>query len=160
MHLITDVLLVGNIEVARKLPSAIGGLLLVADEYEINPPRGVAYGHVPLKEFTEAAPRDIDRAVAWLERHMDSRRLAVCCRAGMGRSVSVVIAYLCCVKGMSYIEAVTLVKARRPGATPLPNLEQTIKEVKQLRLTRDHKGKGQPKGQPPAPHQAQNPASR
>ena len=98
----------------------------------------------------------IERAVAWLERHIASRRLIVCCRAGMGRSVSVVIAYLCCVKGLSYVEAVALVKARRPGATPLPNLERTIKEVQQARLARDHKGQEQPKD-----HKAtRNPATR
>ncbi len=156
MHIITDSLLVGNIDEAKKLPSSIAGLLLVADEYEINPPRGIAYARVPLKEFTEAAPRDMERAVAWLERHMTSSRLIVCCRAGMGRSVSVVIAYLCCVKGLSYVEAVALVKARRPGATPLPNLEQTINEVQQLRLARDHKGQDQAKGH----KAARNPATR
>jgi protein-tyrosine phosphatase len=156
MHIITDSLLVGNIEDARKLPSSIGGLLLVADEYEIIPPHGIAYARVPLKEFTEADPHDMERAVAWLERHIASKRLIVCCRAGMGRSVSVVIAYLCCVKGMSYVEAVAFVKARRPGATPLPRLEQTINEVQQLRLARDPKGQDQPNGH----KAARNPASR
>ena len=156
MHVITDSLLVGNIDAAKRLPSAIGGLLLVAAEYEIHPPSEIAYARVPLKEFAEAAPRDMERAVAWLERHIGSRRLIVCCRAGMGRSVSVVIAYLCCVKGLSYVEAVALVKARRPGATPLPNLEQTIKEVQLARLAHDHKGQEQPKD-----HKAtRNPATR
>lgn len=154
MHVITESLLVGNIDDAKKLPSSIGGLLLVADEYQINPPHGIAYARIPLKEFAEAAPRDMERSVAWLEWHIASNRLIVCCRAGMGRSVSVAIAYLCCVKGMSYIEAVALVSARRPGATPLPQLEQTIKEVQQLRLPRDHKGQNQPKGHKAARNQA------
>ena len=156
MHVITDSLLVGNIDAAKRLPPAIGGLLLVAAEYEIHPPSEIAYARVPLKEFAEAAPRDMERAVAWLERHIASRRLIVCCRAGMGRSVSVVIAYLCCVKGLSYVEAVALVKARRPGATPLPNLEQTIKEVQLARLAHDHKGQEQPKDH----KAARNPATR
>ena len=156
MHVITDSLLVGNIDAAKRLPPAIGGLLLVAAEYEIHPPSEIAYARVPLKEFAEAAPREMERAVAWLERHIASRRLIVCCRAGMGRSVSVVIAYLCCVKGLSYVEAVALVKARRPGATPLPNLEQTIKEVQLARLAHDHKGQEQPKDH----KAARNPATR
>ena len=156
MHIITDSLLVGNVEDAKKLPSSIGGLLFVAAEYELNPPRGIAYARIPLKEFTEADPHDVERAVAWLEWHLSAGRVIVCCRAGMGRSVSVVIAYLCCVKGMSYVEAVAFVKARRPGATPLPRLEQTINEVQQLRLARDPKGQDQPKGH----KAARNPASR
>ena len=160
MHIITDSLLVGNVEDAKKLPSSIGGLLFVAAEYELDPPRGIAYARIPLKEFTEADPHDVERAVAWLEWHLSSGRLIVCCRAGMGRSVSVVIAYLCCVKGMSYVEAVALAKARRPGTTPLPNLEQTIKEVQQLRLPREHKEHDQPKDQTTARRRAKNPASR
>ncbi|MEK7294550.1 MAG: dual specificity protein phosphatase family protein, partial [Nitrospirota bacterium] len=61
--------------------------------------------------------------------------LMVCCRAGMGRSVSMVIAYFCCVQGMEYSEATQLLKARRPGATPLPNLDVTIQSVLQMRQT-------------------------
>jgi protein-tyrosine phosphatase len=57
----------------------------------------------------------------------------VCCRAGMGRSVSMVIAYLCCVQGMAYDEALNLLKMRRPGAMPLPELEATIRQVIRMR---------------------------
>lgn len=160
MHVITESLLVGNIDDAKKLPSSIGALLLVTKEYEIAPPQGIPYARIPLKEFTEADPHDMERAVAWVEWHIASNRLIVCCRAGMGRSVSVVIAYLCCVKGMSYVEAVAFVKARRPGATPLPNLEQTINEVRQLRQPREHKEQDQPKDQITPRRRAKNPASR
>lgn len=160
MHIITDSLLVGNIEDAKKLPSSIGGLLFVAAEYELDPPRGMAYARIPLKEFTEADPHDMERAVAWVECHLSSKRVIVCCRAGMGRSVSVAIAYLCCVKGMKYVEAVALAKQRRLGATPLPNLEQTIKDVQQLRLPREDKEQDRPKDQTTARSRAKNPASR
>ena len=60
----------------------------------------------------------------------------VCCRAGMGRSVSVVMAYLCCVQGMTYDEVLKLVMKRRPGAMPLPNLEKAIAQVRLLREAR------------------------
>jgi protein-tyrosine phosphatase len=60
----------------------------------------------------------------------------VCCRAGMGRSVSVVMAYLCCVQGMTYDEVFKLVMTRRPGATPLPKLEDAITQVRLLREAR------------------------
>ena len=53
----------------------------------------------------------------------------VCCRVGMGRSVSVVIAYLCCVEGLSYPDAVRLVLTRRPGGMPLPHLEEIIDDL-------------------------------
>jgi protein-tyrosine phosphatase len=133
MQYITDRLLVGTIEDAREPPKLIGGLLLVAEELTVAGPKGVPYAQVPLKEFGEASAPLLYRAVEWLERHVGDQPLLVCCRAGIGRSVSVILAYLCCVEGKPYIEALNLVKARRPGAMPLPGLEQTIEVVKRLR---------------------------
>jgi protein-tyrosine phosphatase len=137
MHLINDFLAVGNAEDAARPARLMTGVLNVAAENQINPPAGRAYAWIPFTEFTEADPIHLDEAVAWLERHAADNRLIVCCRAGMGRSVSVVIAYLCLVKEMSYHEAVKEVSMRRPGATPLPNLEATILLVKKLRAKRN-----------------------
>ena len=136
MHFITESLLVGNLEDAHKPPPFIHGMLIVAEEREVNPAPGIMHERVPLKEFGEADPHDVQKAVEWLERQAPTHQLMVCCRAGMGRSVSMVIAYLCCVKGMSYSDALQLLKARRPGATPLPGLERTIQKVQQLRQAR------------------------
>jgi protein-tyrosine phosphatase len=57
----------------------------------------------------------------------------VCCRAGMGRSVSVVMAYLCCIQKMEYPDVFQLIMSRRPGACPLPNIQATIQQVHELR---------------------------
>jgi protein-tyrosine phosphatase len=75
-------------------------------------------------------------AVQWLELRPPTERKLVCCRAGMGRSVSVVMAYLCCVEGKSYDEVLKLVMTRHPGAMPLPNLQVAIEQVRQLRRSR------------------------
>ena len=133
MHQITDKLLVGNIHDARQPISQISALLLVAEEYHIDPPGGVIYEQIPFKEYDEVNSRTLARAVSWVERHVSDNRVMVCCRAGMGRSVSVVMAYLCCVEGMAYADVLSLVMARRPGAMPLPKLEETIQEVCRLR---------------------------
>ncbi|MGH7231315.1 MAG: protein-tyrosine phosphatase family protein [Nitrospiraceae bacterium] len=133
MYYITETVLVGNVYEARMPPPFIKGLLFVAEEFEITPPDGMIFGRVALKEFHEAHPVDVSRAVEWLEQHASSQRVLVCCRAGMGRSVSMVIAYLCCVKGMQYTEAVDLLTTRRPGSVPLPELERTIQQVQQMR---------------------------
>ncbi len=145
MHFVTESLLVGNVDDAQKPPPYVNGVLFLAQEFTIKPPRGVAYEFVPLKEFGEASPDDVKKAVDWMERQASSGRLMVCCRAGMGRSVSMVIAYLVCVKGMKYEEAVQLLKARRPGATPLPNLERTIMAVQRMR-----QGHGTTQDRPPS----------
>jgi protein-tyrosine phosphatase len=133
MHPINEFLAVGNAADAVQPAKFITVVLNVAAENQIEPPDGRTYAWIPLKEFSEADPIQLDEAVAWLEQHEKGNRLMVCCRAGMGRSVSVVIAYLCLTKDMSYEEAVKLVSARRPGATPLPNLEATIVFIKALR---------------------------
>jgi protein-tyrosine phosphatase len=133
MHMITDSLLVGNLDAAQCPSTAIGGLLFVAEEHTVHPPVWVDYAKIPMKEFAQPDPLILAQAVRWIEDHLPIHRVMVCCRAGMGRSVSVVIAYLCCVQGMSYEEAVKLVKTRRPGAMPLPQLQAAITEVCTLR---------------------------
>jgi protein-tyrosine phosphatase len=145
MHYITETLLVGNAQDAEQPPPFVNGVLFLAEERRLEPPSGIIYARLPLKEFEEADPAVVSEAVAWLEEHAPSKRLMVCCRAGLGRSVSIVIAYLCCVKEMSYAEALQLLKARRPGATPLPNLAETIEKVQRMRRERH----GQPQIQTP-----------
>ena len=136
MHLITETLLVGNINDAKEPPVKIGALLLVAAEYSLESPGWLLSGMIPFLEYAEAEPLLLDQAVNWVERHMSDRRVMVCCRAGMGRSVSVVMAYLCCVQGMAYADVLQLVTRRRPGALPLPKLEEAISQVRLLREAR------------------------
>ena len=136
MHSITETLLVGNINDAIEPPQQISAVLLVAAEFTIQPPSWLLYGRIPFSEYAEAEPLLLDQAVSWVEQHLSSNRVMVCCRAGMGRSVSVVMAYLCCVQGMTYDEVLKLVMKRRPGAMPLPNLEKAIIQVRLLREVR------------------------
>lgn len=133
MHLITEHLLVGSIDDAQALPEVIGTLLLVAEEFTITPPAWIDYHRIPFREFAKVDPLKLMEAVQWLEPRAPKGRTLVCCRAGMGRSVSVVMAYLCCVEGRTYDEVLKLVMARRPGAMPLPNLQVAIERVRQLR---------------------------
>lgn len=133
MHKITEQLFVGNVYDAVQPPAQIGALLFLAGEYDIVLPGGIETGQIPFKEFGEANVQLLADAVAWVERHVADNRVMVCCRAGMGRSVSVVMAYLCCVEQMAYSDVVKLVMTRRPGAMPLPNLEETIKALQRLR---------------------------
>ena len=136
MHMITENLLVGNINDAKEPPVKIGALLLVAAEYASESPSGLISGRIPFSEYAEAEPLLLDQAVNWVEQHISDNCVMVCCRAGMGRSVSVVMAYLCCVQGMTYDEVLKLVMRRRPGAMPLPNLEKAITQVRLLREAR------------------------
>jgi len=144
MHLINDNLAVGNAEDAARPARLMTAVLNVAAESQVAPPPGLAYARIPFKEFAEADPTLLEAAVEWLEQHEKDHRLMVCCRAGMGRSVSVVIAYLCLIKGVPYQDAVKEVAARRPGATPIPNLEGTIRLVREQRAERNRGHAGTP----------------
>ncbi|MFZ3012847.1 MAG: dual specificity protein phosphatase [Nitrospira sp.] len=133
MHVITDNLLVGSIDDAQGPPEVVGTLLLVAEEFTITPTAWVDYHRIPFREFAKVDPAKLAEAMRWLEPRASKGMTLVCCRAGMGRSVSVVMAYLCCVEGRTYDEVLKLVMARRPGAMPLPNLQVAIEQVRQLR---------------------------
>mgnify|MGYP003403300098 FL=1 len=128
-------LLVGNADDARNPPPQVNAVLMVAEEQNVTVPSRVIYAKIPLKEFGEPAASALYEAVEWIAAHMADNRLMVCCRVGMGRSVSVVIAYLCCVEGMAYADAVKLVLTRRPGGMPLPRLRETIQDVCRRRKT-------------------------
>lgn len=136
MHFITETLLVGNINDASEPPPQISAVLLVAEEFTVQPPAWLLSGRIPFSEYAEAEPLLLDRAVSWVEQHHSGNRVMVCCRAGMSRSVSVVMAYLCCVQRMTYAEVLKLTMTRRPGAMPLPNLEKAIAQVRLLREAR------------------------
>lgn len=139
MYQITEHIAVGDSVDMAHPPAEMTGVLNVASEIAIEPPAGKVFHWIPFREYAEADPILLDEAVSWLERHGAGNRLLICCRAGMGRSVSVAIAYLCLRNGMTYQEAVELVSLRRPGAAPLPLLEGTILVVRSLRLNRDRK---------------------
>jgi protein-tyrosine phosphatase len=136
MHLITEYLAVGKAEDALNPRWDQAAILNVASENRITPPPGRQYNWIPFIEFAPADPFQLDEAISWLEQCGKGSRLLICCRAGVGRSVSVAIAYLCLVDDLSYQNAVTLVAAQRPGASPIPNLESTIRFVRDLRQKR------------------------
>lgn len=140
MYFITESLLIGNVHDAQKLPPTVSALLWAAGDLCIQPPSNIPFAVIPLKEYQEADPIDMEAGVDWLARRPASEQTLVCCREGLGRSVSLVIAYLCCVKSLSYDEAYKLLAARRPGATPLPNLKNTIEAVRRLRKSSEVAG--------------------
>jgi len=137
MHMINKRLLVGNADDAGNPPPQVSAVLMVAEEQNVAVPSRIVYAKIPFKEFSEPTVSALVKAIGWIEAHVADHRIMVCCRAGMGRSVSVVIAYLCCVEEMAYADALKLVLTRRPGGMPLPRLQETIESVR-LRRQRPH----------------------
>lgn len=77
MHLITETLLVGNINDAKEPPVKIGAVLLVAAEYTLESHGWLVSGRIPFSEYAEAEPHLLDRAVSWVEQHISDRRVMV-----------------------------------------------------------------------------------
>lgn len=75
----------------------------------------------------------LDDAAMFIAENIKKGCVLVHCGAGLSRSVSVVIAYLCRYAGMSYSEALSLVKARRPGAAPADCFKLAIERWLSLR---------------------------
>lgn len=69
----------------------------------------------------------LDDACSHIAANIARGCVLVHCGAGVSRSVAIVTAYLCRYAGMSYCEALALVKLRRPGAAPCDAFERAVK---------------------------------
>jgi protein-tyrosine phosphatase len=115
---------------AESPPLFISAVLWTALDLQISPPPNVVFARLPLKEYTEPDLIDLEMGVQWLARHLPEHHILVACRVGFGRSPSIIIAYLCCMHGLSFEEAQVLVTQKRPGTTPLPHLASLIEQLK------------------------------
>ena len=127
---INDNLFIGDQWDANSPPPFVTALLWVALETPVAPPDHCVVARLPLREFAKPDLVDLQGGVDWLTTHLPSQKILVACRQGLGRSPSIVIAYLCCRKQLSFQAAVDQVREKRPGTTPLPELSWVIEELK------------------------------
>lgn len=124
-------LALGSAADAWSAPAGIDAMLCVAREIEL--PTGFPVAHkVPIVDMQPIPARQMAEVVEWIAGQIERRRVLVFCNAGVGRSSSSVIAYLCCCSGYGFGEAVEYVARRRPYISILPNLLPTIEEVQSL----------------------------
>jgi len=121
-------LYIGGQADAESPPAFISAVLWTALEIQLSLPANIVFGRLPLKEYTEPDWIDLEMGVEWLARHLPEHNILVACRAGLGRSPSIIFAYLCCMHGLSFEEAQNLVTQKRPGTTPLPHLVSLIEQ--------------------------------
>ena len=131
MDFILDRLAVGSYQEALDPPSEITALLNVAEEHDLAD-SSLVYGKVPVVDMKSIPAPMLKDAVSWIASHIDDQKIMVFCHGGVGRSPSVIIAYLCCKRGYGFGEAVEYVATRKPRMSILPNLILRIAEVKQL----------------------------
>ena len=135
MQFILDELAIGSYEEAQQPPSAIDALLCVAAERDVYPGR-CKYHKVPIIDMQPIPVDQMCNAIEWIDAAVPNHRIMVFCNAGIGRSPSVVVGYLCCVLGYSFGEAVELVATRKPYMSILPDLILTIaKAAEQVKIS-------------------------
>jgi protein-tyrosine phosphatase len=137
MDYILEHLAVGNFDEARVAAPEIGALLCVAQERDLDPgPR--LYHKVPIVDMQPIPVPQMKEAVEWIRDTIEAHRIMVYCNAGIGRSPSVVVGYLCCVLDFSFGEAVEYTAIRRPIMSILPYLISTIEDTR-IELAQDER---------------------
>jgi protein-tyrosine phosphatase len=128
---ILDNLAIGSAADAWSGLTTVDALLCVAQEIEL-PPRFFVSHKVAIVDMQPIPVEQMAEAVSWIDAMIGRYRILVFCNAGVGRSSSCVIAYLCCKRGFGFGEAVEYVARRRPYVSILPNLLLTIEGVNSL----------------------------
>jgi atypical dual specificity phosphatase len=93
---------------------------------------GLEACHVPVEDFTAPSDKDLQRCVAWIDTQVRSARpVVVHCGAGLGRTGTVVAAFLV-TQGFSPEQAVGEVRRLRPGSL------ETVEQVDAVRRFAAH----------------------
>ncbi|AMM40898.1 Protein-tyrosine phosphatase, dual specificity domain protein [Candidatus Desulfofervidus auxilii] len=128
MKFILDHLAIGSYEEALRPSSEITALLNVAKEKDLK--TSLLYHKVPIIDMQPIPSAQMLEAAKWIQKHISKHIIMVFCNAGIGRSPSVVIGYLCCFLNYGFGEAIEYVAKRKSDISILPNLLRTIEEVK------------------------------
>lgn len=126
---ILDHLTVGPYEHASSPRGEISALLNVAEGHPLPETERIAH-NVPMTDMQPIPADQLEEAVRWIDRHIDAHHIYLFCNAGVGRSPSVAVSYLCCFQGHSFGEAVEFVARRKPDISTLPNLIERIETVR------------------------------
>lgn len=132
MDFVLDRLALGNAADAVS-PAGVDALLCVAAELGAPLLDGLRFHKVPIVDFRPLPATQLGEAVEWIETQARSGRVLVYCNAGVGRSTSVVVGYLCVARGMGFGQAVEFVARRRPHMSILPELVTAIDRLRAVR---------------------------
>lgn len=115
---------------AQSVHEHFDAFLNVASEVQIDPS---LFGEKPslkvaIDDMKPIPAFRLMEAAEFIDRHIETKRILVFCDGGVGRSPSVVIAYLCS-KGMRFGQAVEFVAMRKPYMSILPDLIESIRKA-------------------------------
>jgi len=128
MRFILENLAIGSYKDALNPPALVTALLNVASERDIETER--LYHKVPIIDMQPIPEDQLQEAVEWIRDYIGRHTIMVFCNAGIGRSPSVVVSYICCFLAYRFDDAVEFVAKRKPDISMLPGLMETIEEIK------------------------------
>jgi atypical dual specificity phosphatase len=119
-------------EIAEVLRIARVGLLInlheQSDSVELLSQLGAETLHLPVQDFVAPTQEQLDLGVAAIREALGGgTRVAVHCGAGLGRTGTLLAAYLVSA-GSTADEAISQVRAIRPGSVETPAQEQAVRE--------------------------------
>jgi atypical dual specificity phosphatase len=96
---------------------------------------GIDETHLPVRDFSAPSPRVLDTAIAAIaESHTAGDAIAVHCRGGLGRTGTVIAAWLT-TQGVSPAQAIDQIRAVRPGSIETRRQERAVHEFAMRRET-------------------------
>ncbi|KAI3447065.1 hypothetical protein Pfo_003730 [Paulownia fortunei] len=143
---IDQFLLLGAVPFPKDVPRlkqlGVGGVITLNEPYETLVPTSLYYAHgidhlvIPTRDYLFAPSfGDINRAVDFIHRNACSGQTTyVHCKAGRGRSTTIVLCYLVEYKHMSPAAALEYVRSRRPRVLLAPSQWKAVKEYQQQRM--------------------------
>ncbi len=130
MKFILDHLAIGSYQDALRPAPDITALLNVAEEKDLK--TSLLYHKIPIIDMQPIPSGQMLEAVKWIQKYIGKHKIMVFCNAGIGRSPSVVIGYLCCFLNYGFGQAIEYVAKKKSDISILPNLIKTIEETKRL----------------------------
>ncbi|KAK4344298.1 hypothetical protein RND71_037392 [Anisodus tanguticus] len=129
-------------DVPRLKQLGVGGVITLNEHYETLVPSSLYHAHgidhlvIPTRDYLFAPSFvDINRAVDFIHRNACSGQTTyVHCKAGRGRSTTVVLCYLVEYKHMTPAAALEFVRSRRPRVLLAPSQWKAVQEFKQQRV--------------------------
>lgn len=129
-------------DVPRLKQLGVGGVITLNEPYETLVPSSLYHAHgidhlvIPTRDYLFAPSfGDINRAVDFIHRNAcNGLTTYVHCKAGRGRSTTVVLCYLVEYKHMTPSAALEFVRSRRPRVLLAPSQWKAVQEFKQQRV--------------------------
>ncbi len=124
-------LYIGSFSDAQSPDDIITARLNVAEERDIPPKSQILDKKIAIRDMNPIPIDQLLDAVQFIKDNIARHTILVSCNAGVGRSPSVVIAYLC-LCGFGFGEAIEFVARKKHDVSILPNLIESIDSITRL----------------------------